>query len=113
VPVGRPATGSETARATWPFVSRLVATGKLDDATYARLAAVLGERGMVDMVLLVGYYLPLAVALEAFRAAPRSGSRTLRRAAGRRRPVLCQQSVSTPASRCHAQQDVASTRWYG
>jgi 4-carboxymuconolactone decarboxylase len=71
--VGRPPAGSEAVRATWSFVSQLVATGEVDDATYARLLAMLGERGMVELVLLVGYYSLLAVALKAFRIGTPAG----------------------------------------
>jgi 4-carboxymuconolactone decarboxylase len=70
---GRPPAGSEAVRATWSFVSQLIATGEVDDAPYVRLLAMLGERGMVELVLLVGYYSLLAVALKAFRIGTPAG----------------------------------------
>jgi 4-carboxymuconolactone decarboxylase len=63
---GLPPAGSDTCQATWRFVSRVVADGSVDDATYARLAAALGERGVVELVLLVGYYSLLAIVLKVF-----------------------------------------------
>jgi 4-carboxymuconolactone decarboxylase len=46
--------------------STLLAQTKLDDAVYAQGLAVLGERGMVDLVGIIGYYSMVALTLNAF-----------------------------------------------
>src|SRR5258708_5027828 len=45
---------------------RLVADGSLDDATYAEAHGLLGDRGMVELVSLCGYYTMVSFALNAF-----------------------------------------------
>jgi 4-carboxymuconolactone decarboxylase len=51
----------------------------LDDATYRRVHAALGDTGLVELTVLVGYYTTLAMLLETFRvgvpedAAPSEG----------------------------------------
>lgn len=52
--------------AVWRVASTLLNTTKLDDATYAHGLATLGERGMVDLVGLLGYYSLVALTLNAF-----------------------------------------------
>jgi len=44
----------------------LLAKTRIDDALYARAIAVLGERGMVDLVGILGYYSMVALTLNAF-----------------------------------------------
>ncbi len=46
--------------------STLLAKTKIDDALYARGVAVLTERGMVDLVGILGYYSLVALTLNAF-----------------------------------------------
>lgn len=46
----------------------LVAGRDLSQNTYEKLADLLGSRGVVDLVILVGYYDTLALLLRAFRA---------------------------------------------
>jgi 4-carboxymuconolactone decarboxylase len=64
---GHPPQGSDTARTIWSFVSQLLTDGGVDDEVYARASAMLGERGTVELVLLVGYYALLAAVLNTFR----------------------------------------------
>jgi 4-carboxymuconolactone decarboxylase len=40
----------------WLFVTELLAAGPVSDATYARAAALLGVKGVVDLGAIVGYY---------------------------------------------------------
>lgn len=49
-------------------VSEVLATGTLSDATYARAKDALGERGVVDIVALPGYYFMLALVLNTARS---------------------------------------------
>ncbi len=48
------------------FTRHLVTRQQVDDATYARAAAELGEEGLVDMVLLTGLYLSVCAIINAF-----------------------------------------------
>lgn len=47
------------------FASALAAAGRVDDETYAEALAVLGERGVADLVGVVGYYTLVAFTLNA------------------------------------------------
>jgi len=49
------------------LVAATLASGRpLDDALYGRLVDELGDTGVVELVILVGYYVMLATVLEAF-----------------------------------------------
>jgi 4-carboxymuconolactone decarboxylase len=48
-------------------VTRLVADGDLDDASFAHAEQVLGTRRLADLVALVGYYQLLALSLRVWR----------------------------------------------
>jgi 4-carboxymuconolactone decarboxylase len=52
--------------AVFAVASTLLAQTKLDDALYASGIATLGERGMVDLVAILGYYSMVALTLNAF-----------------------------------------------
>jgi 4-carboxymuconolactone decarboxylase len=54
-------------RIAWQATVRLLETGDLDDAEYERAVGVLGERGLVELVTLVGYYRMVALQLRVFR----------------------------------------------
>ncbi len=54
-------------RTAWRTAIRLLETGDLDDAAYDEAVGTLGERGLVELVTLVGYYRLLALQLRAFR----------------------------------------------
>jgi 4-carboxymuconolactone decarboxylase len=54
-------------RAVWAAARRLVTGGDLDDGGYAEAAAALGERLLVELTALVGYYGTLALQLRIFR----------------------------------------------
>jgi 4-carboxymuconolactone decarboxylase len=64
----RPAgTFDETERMVQLAVRTMVGEGDLDDATYARLEAVLGVEGTVELVVLTGHYATLALAMRVLR----------------------------------------------
>ncbi len=61
-----PFLGGAREGAVFAVASTLLAQTKLDDALYASGIATLGERGMVDLVAILGYYSMVALTLNAF-----------------------------------------------
>lgn len=61
-----PALEGEDDRAVHAVARQLAETGSIDDATYARARAALGDRGMVEIVSLSGYYTLISFILNAF-----------------------------------------------
>jgi 4-carboxymuconolactone decarboxylase len=57
---------NEREAAVFAVASTLMAQTRIDDATYAYGIATLGERGMVDLVGILGYYSMVALTLNAF-----------------------------------------------
>ena len=54
---GKPAKfGKDDEIATYEFAQELLNKREVSDATYARTKAVLGERGVLDVVAVLGYY---------------------------------------------------------
>ena len=70
----RPAQMTEDEEALYDFCIELQRTHLVSDATYARMLARFGERGVVDTVGIVGYYTMLAMALNTFRTPAPSGA---------------------------------------
>ncbi|MBN6042205.1 carboxymuconolactone decarboxylase family protein [Amycolatopsis sp. 195334CR] len=60
----------DTERAALRFVTALLRDGDADDETYAATVATLGERTVVELTTLVGYYATLALQLRVFRVEP-------------------------------------------
>ena len=52
--------------AVYEIARTLLATGRVPDALYAQGVAVLGQRGMVDLVGILGYYCLVALTLNTF-----------------------------------------------
>ena len=52
----RPAGMAKDEETVYDFVSELLATGSVSDATFQRVKDAFGERGVVDLVGAVGYY---------------------------------------------------------
>jgi 4-carboxymuconolactone decarboxylase len=73
-------TGAETAladprsRAVHALARELFATRTLSDATYAAAEAALGQRALVDLVGLLGYYTLVSMTLNAFAVPTPDGS---------------------------------------
>lgn len=61
-----PAGLSPTAEQALVAASTLLSRGTLDDATFAATQTAIGERGLAELVWLVGYYAMLALALAAY-----------------------------------------------
>ena len=62
----RPFLRGEREEAVFMVASTLLAPTKIDAPLYARGVAVLGQRGMVDLVGILGYYSLVALTLNAF-----------------------------------------------
>ena len=68
---GKPATfGREDENATYAFAQELLHTHEVSDATYKRAKEILGERGVLDIVAVLGYYSFIAMTLKAFAMTP-------------------------------------------
>ena len=72
----RPDGMSEDEETCWTFATELLRTRRVSDPTYGRALARFGERGIVDLAALVGYYGLLAAAMNTARTAlPEGGTR--------------------------------------
>ena len=58
-----------------PVASQLCADGHLDAETYAEAQALLGDRGLVELVTLCGYYVLVSFTLNAFDISLPPGSK--------------------------------------
>lgn len=69
--VGRdPGLEDAADRAVHAFVAELLRTGRVADATYAPVRALLGDKATVELTALVGYYSLLAMQLNTFQVRP-------------------------------------------
>ena len=57
----------EDERIVYDFIKQLYGRKRVNDKTYARLHALLGDQGMVELVGILGYYAMIAMLLDAFR----------------------------------------------
>ncbi len=71
----RPVTDDEDVRVVWEVVDQLHRTGLVDDATYDRALERLGEDGVVEVVVTVGYYTTLALMMNVAGTRPEPGPR--------------------------------------
>lgn len=55
------------------FVAELMQTGDVSDETYAEALALIGDRGMADLVTLAGYYAMISANLNVFRVSVPDG----------------------------------------
>jgi 4-carboxymuconolactone decarboxylase len=62
-----PKSAPEDERIVYDFVKQLHDRKRVSDKTYARLHAILGDEGMVELVGILGYYAMIAMLLDAFR----------------------------------------------
>jgi 4-carboxymuconolactone decarboxylase len=60
-------------RAVYDFIKELYRRKRVGDKTYARLHALLGDDGMVELVGILGYYVLIAMSLNVFRMGPPEG----------------------------------------
>lgn len=64
-----PPFGRDSERAVFDLVEEYLATNRVSDANYARVAAIFGERGVVDLVGVCGYYMLVSMTLNVFQIA--------------------------------------------
>ena len=57
---------SDAARAVYAMVTEYLTQHRVSDATYERALALFGERGLVDIVGVVGYYWLVSMTLNVF-----------------------------------------------
>jgi 4-carboxymuconolactone decarboxylase len=69
-----PTLADASSRAVYALARELVATRTLSDATYAAAEAALGQRALVDLVGLLGYYALVSMTLNAFAVPTPDGS---------------------------------------
>jgi len=73
---GLPATFKQADEAaTYRFAHELLTTHEVSDETYAAAKAALGERGVLDVTAVLGYYSFIAMSMKAFAMTPKSGER--------------------------------------
>jgi 4-carboxymuconolactone decarboxylase len=65
-----PGFADEQERVAYQVARALTGPGDLDDTQYAEAVATLGERALVELSALVGYYATLALQLRIFRVVP-------------------------------------------
>jgi len=75
----RPPSMSADEALVYEFVTELLNTRRVSDATYAAAAERLGERGVIDLCGVVGYYQLLALTMNVARTAPPAGEAPLPR----------------------------------
>ena len=75
----RPSPLSDDEQIVWDFVSELLATRRVSDATYELAKACFGEIGVVELCGLIGYYSMLAMTMNVARVPPPDGETALPR----------------------------------
>src|SRR6266403_894091 len=68
-----PKSAPKDERAVYDFIKELYRRKRVGDRTYARLQALLGDDGMVELVGILGYYVLIAMSLNVFRMGPPEG----------------------------------------
>jgi 4-carboxymuconolactone decarboxylase len=69
-----PALADGQSRAVYRFATAMLDRGRADDALFAETKATLGERGLVDLVGLLGYYALVSLTLNAFEVPTPDGT---------------------------------------
>ncbi len=70
-----PAFADEAEAAVWRFTTTLHQIRFVDDATYRRAQAVLGQEALTDLIAVAGYYTLLAMTLNVYSVPTPDGSR--------------------------------------
>jgi 4-carboxymuconolactone decarboxylase len=68
-----PKSAPKDERAVYDFIKELYRRRRVGDKTYARVHALLGDDGMVELVGILGYYVLIAMSLNVFRMGPPEG----------------------------------------
>jgi len=70
----RPENLQADEQAVYDFACESLATGRVGDDTYRRATEALGERAVVELVGILGYYCLVSLTLNIFRIEPPDGS---------------------------------------
>jgi 4-carboxymuconolactone decarboxylase len=70
----RPSAMSDDEAAVYEFCIQLHRTRNVDDATFNRALALFGERGVVDLIGVSGYYTAVSMTLNVARVTPPVGT---------------------------------------
>jgi 4-carboxymuconolactone decarboxylase len=65
-----PKSAAKDERAIYDFVQELYKKRRASDRTYKRVHAFLGDKGMVELVGILGYYVLISMTLNVFRMMP-------------------------------------------
>ena len=68
-----PSLGTAEERAIYDFVTEYFATNRVSDATYASAKKLFGEKGVVDIIGIAGYYGLVSMTLNVFQVAVPEG----------------------------------------
>ena len=66
----KPASAPKDERAIYDFVQELYKTKRASDRTYKKLHGILGDKAMVELVGLLGYYVMISFTLNVFQMMP-------------------------------------------
>lgn len=69
----RPRGMAEDEELAWDFCNELMRTHGVSDPTYARALALLGERGLIDLLGLVGYFTTVSMVMNVAHTPPPQG----------------------------------------
>lgn len=70
----RPRGMAEDEELAWDFCNELMRTHGVSDPTYARALALLGERGLIDLLGLVGYFTTVSMVMNVAHTPPPQGT---------------------------------------
>jgi 4-carboxymuconolactone decarboxylase len=70
----RPSAISDDETAVYEFCIQLHRTRKVDDATFNRALELFGERGVVDLIGVSGYYTVVSMTLNVAQVMPPEGT---------------------------------------
>ena len=70
----RPDLEADVDAAVFDFTTELVDTRSIDDAAYQAVPSHLGEAGTVELVSQIGFYVMIALSLNAFQAPTPEGA---------------------------------------
>ena len=79
----KPDTMKEDEAIVWEFTTQLRRDHSVDDATYARAMEKFGERGILDLIAVNGYYDVVSMTLNVARVSPPAGETMPFKQAGR------------------------------
>ena len=72
----RPDFANDDEAAVYDFLTALLNTSKVDDATYAKCLETLGERGIIDLMATLTHYTIVSMTLNTFRMPLPEGAQT-------------------------------------